>query len=66
MRHTLPINRAGLKLPTFGTRLLHGLVSFIFLDFLNSLYFENVLQEYACTGVGWAVRLKSIFEYRVG
>ena len=34
--------------------------------FLNSLYFENVLQEYACTGVGWEVRPERIFEYRGG
>ena len=33
---------------------------------LHSLYFENVLQEYACTGVGWGVRPKRIFEYRGG
>ena len=32
--------------------------------FLHSLYFENVLQEYACTGVGWGVRPKRIFEYK--
>ena len=25
-----------------------------------------MLQEYACTGVGWGVKLKRIFEYRVG
>ena len=28
--------------------------------FLHSLYFENVLQEYACTGLGWLVRPKRI------
>ena len=30
------------------------------------MYFENVLQKYACTGVGWGVRPKRIFEYRGG
>ena len=34
--------------------------------FLHSLHFENVLQEYACTWVGWGVRPKRIFEYRGG
>ena len=26
MRHTLPINQAGLKLPTFGTQLYHVVI----------------------------------------
>ena len=34
--------------------------------FLNQLYFENVFQEYGCTGVGWGVSPKRIFEYRGG
>ena len=33
---------------------------------LHTLYFEDVSQEYACTGVGWGVRPKRIFEYRGG
>ena len=32
--------------------------------FLHSSCFENMLQEYACTGVEWGVRPKRIFEYR--
>ena len=34
--------------------------------FLHSLYFKNVLQEYASTWVGCVVRPKRIFEYRGG
>ena len=30
------------------------------------MYFEKELQVYACTGLGWGVRPKRIFEYRGG
>ena len=30
---------------------------------LYVLYFENVLQERACTGVGWGIRPKPIFQH---
>ena len=34
--------------------------------FLHSQYFENVLQEYACTGVGWGYTQSVFFSTGVG
>ena len=44
---------------------LHHIATYS-LILLHSLYFENMFQEYACTGVGWGVRPKRIFKYMGG